>query len=367
MRKPWARGACAAMLSIAAAAQTQTTSIARIAIDADGSVRLPAIRVPFSDLASREAQSSFAASPAELNPYYRRVHGLSIVEERQAFIERFQPALDRAKTLYAVQSNPAVMRGVHTDVVTPAAGISPGNKRRVLINLHGGGFRTGARITSALESIPVAALGRIKVVTVDYRQGPEHRFPAASEDVAAVYRELLKTYPSQNIGIYGCSAGGLLTAQATAWIQKERLPAPGAIGVLCASASGWSQGDSALLGPLLNGLEPLPASYDAPPHPEVSNATYFSEADFADPLVAPIRSDTVLGRFPPTLIISSTRDLALSAAVHTHARLTRLGVETQLNVWEGLGHAFFTNNPDLPESREAIVVIVKFFDKHLGR
>ena len=42
--------------------------------------------------------------------------------------------------------------------------------------------------------MPVAALGRIKVVSLDYRQGPQHRHPAASEDVAAAYREFLKTY-----------------------------------------------------------------------------------------------------------------------------------------------------------------------------
>ena len=80
--------------------------------------------------------------------------------------------------------------------------------------------------------MPVASLGKIRVVAVDYRQGPEHVFPAASEDVTAVYRELLKHYPAENIGIYGNSAGAVLTAMVIAWFQKEGLPRPGAIGLL---------------------------------------------------------------------------------------------------------------------------------------
>ena len=51
------------------------------------------------------------------------------------------------------------------------------------------------------------------MIGVDYRQGPEHVFPAATDDVVAVYKELLKTYPAANIGIYGCSAGGMLTGE----------------------------------------------------------------------------------------------------------------------------------------------------------
>ena len=69
--------------------------------------------------------------------------------------------------------------------------------------------------------MPVAVLGRIKVVSLDYREGPKYRFPAASEDVAAAYRELLKTYRAEDIGIYGCSAGGMLTGMSVAWFQKS--------------------------------------------------------------------------------------------------------------------------------------------------
>jgi acetyl esterase/lipase len=61
-------------------------------------------------------------------------------------------------------------------------------------------------------------------------------FPAASEDVAAVYRELLKVHKSSDIGAFGNSAGGLLTAQALAWFRHVKLPSPGASGIFCASA-----------------------------------------------------------------------------------------------------------------------------------
>jgi alpha/beta hydrolase fold len=62
----------------------------------------------------------------------------------------------------------------------------------VLINLHGGGFLEGSRSVSHMESIPITAVAKIKVISVDYRQAPEYRFPAATQDVVAVYRQLLK-------------------------------------------------------------------------------------------------------------------------------------------------------------------------------
>jgi len=213
------------------------------------------------------------------------------------------------------------------------------------------------------ECSPVANMGRMKVIAVDYRDGPGVKFPAASEDVTAVYKEVLKSYQPQDIGIYGISSGGMLVAEMMAWIEKERLPPPGAIAILFSSADGWVGGDSGVLAVPLIGVNR--DSLD-PPHPSVNNDAYFSDADINDPLVSPIRSSAVLAKFPPTLIITSTRDYAMSPAVFTHARLIKLGVNAELHVWEGLIHTF-TGDPELPESREAWAVVVKFFDSHLSK
>ncbi len=89
-------------------------------------------------------------------------------------------------------------------------------------------------------------------------------------------------------------------------------------------------------------------------------------ADTKDPLVAPAVSADVLRRFPPTLIITATRGFEMSSAVYTHSLLVKLGVDAELHVWDGMFHGFFYN-PDVPESRDAYDVMVRFFDRHLGR
>ena len=72
-----------------------------------------------------------------------------------------------------------------------------------------------------------------------------------------------------------------------------------------------------------------------------------------------------MANFPPSLLVTATRDQALSSVAHTHSRLIKQGVRADLHVCEGLGHAFFFD-PDLPQSREVYEVAVKFFDKNLG-
>jgi monoterpene epsilon-lactone hydrolase len=258
---------------------------------------------------------------------------------------------------YAVSIRQERLGGVFAEAFTPVEGIAPNNEKRVLINLHGGGFLEGSRSVSHLESIPIAAVGGIKVISVDYRQAPEAKFPAASEDVAAVYRELLESYAPASIGIYGCSAGGLLTAETVAWLQSKHLPLPGAIGMFCMGATYTGKGDSSLIARAIEG---------APADEFAKYFAYFEGANPNDPLVYPAFSDKALQDFPASLLITATRDHALSSVVYTHSRLSALGRESDLHVFEGLGHAFFYD-PALPESREVYALVSRFFDQHLKR
>jgi len=276
-------------------------------------------------------------------------------------VPRFvKPLLERDQALFAVDRKEEQIGGVHAYVYSPRAGIAEKNRARVLINLHGGGFSGCWPGCAELESIPISALMQIKVVTVDYREGPEHKFPAASEYVANVYKELLKTYKPAGIGIYGCSAGGMLTAMSLAWFQAHNLPTPGAAGIYCASAGSFGGDASYVAFP--NGEARMP-----PPHaPAPNQLGYFSNADMKDPLVSPINSPAVLSKFPPTLLITGTRDFAFSGTLYTDEQLVKQGVDVELHMWEGLFHGFFYN-ADVPESKDAFNVMIKFFDRKLAR
>jgi epsilon-lactone hydrolase len=354
--------ALAAICSLGATAGAQPVPPPAIDVESDGTVHVPAMAVPVSSMLSPEAKAYMAEHLKDMQDpeKVKQVAGVPV------FMRGY---LTKAKATFGHTVTARQIGGVHVLDYSPSDGIARNNRKRVLINLHGGGFMGCFPGCAELESIPVTALGRIRVVSVDYRQGPEHVFPAASEDVAAVYRELLKTYPAHNIGIYGCSAGGMLTGMATAWFQKHGLPRPGAIGVFCAgltmSAFGFG-GDADYMTAAIGDARHAPAwpvnATDVP----WTALPYFKGSDPRDPLVSPGSSDETLRRFPPTLIISGTRGFELSSAVKTHSRLVALGVQADLHIWEGLFHGFFYNS-DIPESREAYDVMLRFFDHHLGK
>ena len=323
----------------------------------DGTVTAPAISIPYSAYASPEARTFF---PRMLADGSKAPPITAPIEQSRAFYDRLNSdRVTRMEKLYPVKTHSETIADVNTDVVVPAQGVSSENNHRVLINLHGGAFLWGAHSGGLVEAIPIASIGRIKVLTVDYRQGPEHTFPAASEDVEAVYRALLKHYKPEEIGIYGCSAGGILTAEAVARLITDKLPVPGAIGTFCGSLLDID-GDASYIGPLLNGQ-------GVPEHRlMLADLPYFHGADPRDPLVQPGLSPTLLAKFPPTLLISGTRDAVLSSVLASQQRLDRAGVQTELHVWEGMWHSFFSD-PELPESQDAYHVIVRFFLHHLSR
>jgi acetyl esterase/lipase len=96
----------------------------------------------------------------------------------------------------------------------------------------------------------------------------------------------------------------------------------------------------------------------------VHNAAYAASTDAKDPILSPIYSD--LHGMPPTLFITSGRDLLLSGTVNLHRAYLNAGVDARLVVFDALTHAFWYD-PMLPEAQEANHLMADFFVKNLAR
>ncbi len=242
--------------------------------------------------------------------------------------------------------------GVPVRIVTPA-GMPEANRDRVLLNLHGGGFNSDSG--SYTESIPVAGYSKIKVVAVLYRLAPEHPFPAAVDDSIAVYKELLKTYQPSHIVIYGTSAGAILTAEVVARLKQLGLPLPAALGIFSGLGDFARIGDSLAIYSL--------AGFSGHLDPPQPDKEYSAGTDLRDPVLSPIFSE--LRGLPPTLFITSGRDLLLSGTINLHRAYFNAGVDARLVVFDALPHAFWYDSK-LPESIEANKMMADFFVQQLG-
>ena len=94
------------------------------------------------------------------------------------------------------------------------------------------------------------------------------------------------------------------------------------------------------------------------------DTAYSGTTDLKDPVLSPIYSE--LKGFPPTLFLTSERDLLLSNTVNLHRAFRNAGVDAQLVVFDGLPHAFW-NNWNLPESQETYRTITDFFNQQLAK
>ena len=317
----------------------------------DASVEIGPLTLPYSSLASAAARAAFVAA---LNPPPPEIAN-DVIALRAHYDRQNTRLAEDMRRLFAVDVREDEIGGVRVHRVTPAR---PSPRNAILICLHGGAFAWGADSGALVEAIPIAAEMGVEVVAVDYRMGPEHRFPAASEDVAAVYRALLDHGAPEAIGVYGCSAGAILTAQSVAWIARAGLPRPGAIAML-GGAGAELGGDSAFLAPALEGLA-APSG-----HLRLSDLAYFDGASADDPRVFPGPHPEVLRQFPPTLLIAGSRDFAASSVTHFHLALEAAGVEARLYLFDGLWHAFQIF-PDLPESKQVYRIMAAFFDRCLA-
>jgi len=342
-----------ALIALAACVNAQSKPSAQpdsATFDADGTAHITRV-VPMPNTISPEAQT-WLESLTHTTP------GPEALAERRARTDawRAQDSAE-ARKLYPVNVEEATMAGVRTDIITPMT-MPAENKNRVLINLHGGGFNSDSG--SLIEGVPISNLAKIKVVSVYYRLAPENPFPAAVDDVVAVYKELLKTYKPQSIGIFGTSAGAILTCEVTVRLKQLGLPLPGALGVFSSLADFSRPGDSRQLF-TLNGFPGQLQPVD--PH-HLPDSEYAGRTDRKDPVLSPLFAD--LHGWPPSLLVTSTRDLLLSDTAIFHRALLRAGDDSQLVVFEALPHAFWYHF-QLPETREALELMARFFDAKVER
>jgi len=317
-------------------------------VDDQGTVHVTRV-VPAPKTVSAESQKWLAQPRSDVDPN-------TSVAENRANGEKWQETLAKdMQSMYPTTLKRDVVAGVPVRVVTPPT--IPAEKRdRVLINVHGGGFQ--ADWGSVAETVPIASLTQTKVIAVLYRMAPEHPFPAAVDDTIAVYKEVLKTCKPQNIALYGTSAGAILTGEVAVRMKQLGLPLPAALGIFSGEGDYSRPGDSLFI----YGLWGLSGPISPPTNP--SDDPYVGATDPRDPVLSPLYAD--LRGLPPTFFLTSERDLLLSGTVNMHRAFRRAGVESQLEVFDALSHAFW-NQFTLPESIEADHMIADFFDRHLGK
>jgi acetyl esterase/lipase len=91
---------------------------------------------------------------------------------------------------------------------------------------------------------------------------------------------------------------------------------------------------------------------------------YVGQTDATNPVLSPTYAD--LRGMPPTLFLTSTRDMLLSGTAILHQAYLRAGVDARLAVFEALPHAFWLD-ASIPESRAANAMMARFLDEHLGK
>lgn len=214
----------------------------------------------------------------------------------------------------------------------------------VVVYAHGGGYVLG----SAAVAIPITArLARsLRVVSVDYRQPPEHPFPAALEDVLAVYCSLAAG--DTPVALAGDSAGGALALSAA----------------VTATAQGLVPAAVALFSPLLDHLQALRPddALSEVAHLDGAGAetghrqerallsAYLGDADPADPRLSPLGAE--LGGLPPVLVQAAADEPLVVQACEFQRRAAAAGVHVALDLWEHMWHTWHYHA--LPEADQAL-------------
>ena len=229
---------------------------------------------------------------------------------------------------------------------------------KAIVYFHGGGFQVGSVESHRELMYGIAVASGCRVLGVDYRLAPEHRFPAALHDAPAVYDWLIaQGFKAHELAFAGDSAGGGLVLSMLLSLRDSGRSLPGAAALL----SPWTD--------LTASGESYRTRADADPIHQrpmiVAMARNYLGADHPpdDPQVSPLFAE--LGGLPPLLIHGGDRETVLSDSTEFASKARNAGVDLSLQVWPGMIHVFQQFPAELSEAGEAIKAIGDFFTRHL--
>jgi acetyl esterase/lipase len=236
--------------------------------------------------------------------------------------------------------------------------VSPDAPRdKAILYLHGGGFRLGSVASHRDLIARIADASGCRVLAINYRLAPEHRFPAAIEDALAAYQWMQDqgTKPD-DIVLVGDSAGGNLALAAMLSLRQRGLPLPVAAALMSPwtdlTASGASYASRAEADPIHQRKMVL----------ALAKNYLGDDGDPRDPLASPLFAD--LAGLPPLMIQVGDRETVRDDSIQLAERARAASVEVELQSWDGMIHVF-QMFPELAEAQRAIGSLSGFLRKHL--
>lgn len=233
-----------------------------------------------------------------------------------------------------------------------------GGPAGLVLHLHGGGFVLNDIDVHDAAVRRLANRSGLSVLSVAYRKPPEHRFPAAPDDVSTVVRWLdagglatLGLPDDLPLFAHGDSAGGNLALVAA-------LRHPGRFAAL------------ALIYPFLDPQMDSSSYADAPAGFDRAQAEWYwqqyaaSPADLTDPDLAPLLSEGLAG-LPPTLVVTAEHDPVRDEGELLAARLAELGVEVTATRYLGLVHGFWRHPQAFDAAEPLTRQVAGFLRQHV--
>jgi len=236
------------------------------------------------------------------------------------------------------------------------AGVEPGG---LILHVHGGGFAVGSARGSAGLVSTLARKSRMRAVAIDYRLAPEHPYPAALEDVTAVYRALLEELGGATaMVIAGESAGGNLAIELLISGLRAGLPMPAAAVLFSPMTDLTVSGES-----YINNADRDPNTTAGAIRTRATDYVNGTGTALRDPLVSPVFADFT--GIPPLLIQAGSHEVLLDDATTLAARAAAHDVAVTLDITPGVPHVFQAFAAVLDEGDAALNRAADFVRAHV--